>query len=385
MDASIHSRNPSIAQRRRRGDLIAAKAVGCLILLCMSLSVAPSAAADPVRNVLVIYSDNRLLPANLEVDAALREALVGPTKSGVELYTEFLDRSRFAGDAYEATTSTYLAEKYANALPEVVVAGGEYALRFLTDHRAALFPNVPIVFVGLSPAEIEALAPLPNDVIGVPVEFDYAGTIDQALRFHPNATRLIVITGANRFDRRDEVELAGVVPRLNGRVSVESLSGLPMDAIVKRVRTLGPTDVVFTPGFFTDGAGRQFSPRESAQIIAEASRAPVYGPFNTFIGSGIVGGRMPSYGAIGKDAAALVSRLLDGVPASSIEVPAHTASALQIDWRQARRWGITEKQLPRRRDRSLQGADVLGSVRSCGADCARRDAVADRSDRGAAV
>ena len=45
-------------------------------------------------------------------------------------------------------------------------------------------------------------------------------------------------------------------------------------------------------------------------------------------------------------AAGLVSRLLEGVPASSIEVPAHTASALQIDWRQARRWGITEKQLP---------------------------------------
>jgi len=55
---------------------------------------------------------------------------------------------------------------------------------------------------------------------------------------------------------------------------------------------------------------------------------------------------MPSYSAIGQDAAGLVSRLIEGVPVSSIEVPAHTASALQIDWRQARRWGITEKQLP---------------------------------------
>ena len=186
MDASIHSRNPSIAQLRRRGELIAAKAGGCLILLWIALSVAPwPAAADPVHNVLVVYSDNRLLPANLEIDAALREALIGPTKSPVELYTEFLDRSRFAGAAYEATTSTYLAEKYSASVPEVVVAGGEYALRFLLEHRAALFPNVPIVFVGLSPAEIEALAPLPKDVIGVPVEFDYGGTIEQALRFHP--------------------------------------------------------------------------------------------------------------------------------------------------------------------------------------------------------
>ena len=230
-------------------------------------------------------------------------------------------------------------------MPEVVVAGGEYALRFLLNHRVELFSQVPVVYIGLSSAEIQALAP-PKDVIGIPVEFDYAGTIEQALRFHPNAKRLVVITGANQIDRLDAATLAGILPRLNERVSIESIAGQPMDAIVERVRALGSTDVVFTPGFFTDGAGRQFSPRGAAQIIAEASRAPVYGPYNTFIGSGIVGGRMPSYGAMGRDAATLVNRLLEGVPASSIAVPAGTASALQIDWRQARRWGITNQQLP---------------------------------------
>ena len=379
MDASIHSRNPSIAQLRRRGDLIAAKAVGCLILLCMSLSVAPSAVADPVRNVLVIYSDNRLLPANLEVDAALREALVGPTKSGVELYTEFLDRSRFAGAEYEATTSAYLAEKYANALPEVVVAGGEYALRFLTDHRAALFPSVPIVFVGLSPAEIEALGPLPNDVIGVPVEFDYGGTIDQALRFHPNATRLILITGANRFDRRDEVELAGIVPRLNGRVSVESLSGLPIDAIVKRVRALSGTDIVFTPGFFTDGAGRQFSPRESAQIIAEASRAPGLRPIQHVHR---IRHRWWPHAELQRDRQRC-GRL--GKPSDRRRTGEFDRSAGAYGFGTADRLaagaplGDHRETTARRRGRSLQGADVLGSVRSCSADCGRRDHVADRS------
>ncbi len=343
MEALIHSINPSIAHLRRprkSGDL---KSV---LLLAMSLCLSLPAVADPVRNVLVIYSDNRLLPANLEVDSALRESLVGTTARPIELYTEFLDRSRFAGDAYEATTSTFLAQKYSSSAPEVLITGGDYALRFLLHNRAVLFPKVPIVFIGLSPSEIQALGPLPKDVIGVPVEFDYAGTIDLARRFHPQATHLVLITGANQFDRRDESHLADVVAHLDADVSVESLAGLPMDAIVKRVRGLGSKDIVFTPGFFTDGVGRQFSPRESAQIIAEASRAPVYGPFNTFIGSGIVGGRMPSYGSMGKDAAMLANRLLDGAEAGSIDVPKSTAESLQIDWRQARRWGITEKQLP---------------------------------------
>ena len=343
MNAPIAWRNPRSAPLRRlreSGDLRSILLLG--LLLCCALP----AAAHPVRNVLVIYSDNRLLPANLEVDGALHESLVDTEARPIELYSEFLDRSLFTGAAHEANNAAFLAQKYSASSPDVVVTGGPYALQFMLRHRATLFPNTPIVFIGLSAAEVAELAPLPSDVIGVLCEFDYVGTIEQALRFHRKATRLILITGANEFDRLDEGRLAGVAPRLNGRVSVESWAGLQIDAIVKRVRSLGPTDVVFAPGFFTDGAGRQFTPRESTRIIAEASRAPVYGPFNTFIGTGIVGGVMPSYAAMGMDAATLVNRLLDGVPAGSIEVPARTPSALQIDWRQARRWGITEDDMP---------------------------------------
>src|SRR5262249_16185750 len=46
------------------------------------------------------------------------------------------------------------------------------------------------------------------------------------------------------------------------------------------------------------------------------------------------------------DMAHLVSRIFDGVNPASIDVPSTTASTLQIDWREARRFGITEEQLP---------------------------------------
>ena len=67
---------------------------------------------------------------------------------------------------------------------------------------------------------------------------------------------------------------------------------------------------MFTPGYDRDGTGRLFIPRQAAELIAGASGAPVYGPYDTFIGTGIVGGRMPTYESAGNQAGELVVALL---------------------------------------------------------------------------
>jgi hypothetical protein len=90
-------------------------------------------------------------------------------------------------------------------------------------------------------------------------------------------------------------QLRADIARLKPRPEVEFLAGLSTDAVVKRLRELDRRDVLFTPGYFTDGAGRQFTTRNSNELIVAASGAPVYGPFSPFVGSGMVGGVMPSF------------------------------------------------------------------------------------------
>jgi hypothetical protein len=48
-------------------------------------------------------------------------------------------------------------------------------------------------------------------------------------------------------------------------VTVEFLAGLPTDAVMKRVRALGDSDIVYTPGYFQDGTGRIFLPFETVR------------------------------------------------------------------------------------------------------------------------
>ena len=116
--------------------------------------------------------------------------------------------------------------------------------------------------------------------------------------------------------------------------------------MLKRLSELGLGDVVFTPGYFRDGAGREFAPRESAALLAAASDAPVYGPYSTFIGTGVVGGSMPAFIDMGREAAKTVNDLLDGATPATLQLPAHVPAKVQIDWGQARRWGIADEAIP---------------------------------------
>lgn len=312
------------------------------VLLCLA---GAAAFAEPPHNVLELFSNNRLAPGNLEADRGLRDALAAPAAPPVQHFAEFLDAPQFEGEAHERTTLAYLRAKYREHPPEVLVAFSDAAFDFLARHRADLFPGVPLVHASVSPALLRRYAPA-ADVLGVPMQYDFGGTIEPALRFHPKADRLVVVTGSASRDRSWEARLRAEAPALAGGRRVEFWSGLPTPLLLQRLAALDAGTVVFTPGYYADGAGVMSNPARTAAAIAEASAAPVYGPLDTFIGSGAVGGRMPSFEGIGRQAGEIVARLLAGEAPGSIRLPARTPIALHLDWRAVERFGIDRSAIP---------------------------------------
>jgi signal transduction histidine kinase len=318
-----------------------------LFFVALSLVLgARSAIALPTKTVLVLYSNNRLVPGNVAVDHGLSDVLMSDGGRSVRTFSEFLDRPEFSGDAYEDLEVAYLHGKYATSPPDAIVTVSNEALGFAVRHRAQLFPSAPIVYAVASTATLRNLSPMPADIIGVPNDYDYSGTIGQALRWQPNAQRLVVVTGASPRDHETETRLRREVPAVAGNLQTEYWSGLPIAALQSRLATLRSDAVVFTAGFWQDGDGKLFNPRDAAALIARAASAPVYGPFDTFIGTGIVGGSMPSFEGMGRQAGETVTAILAGAAPGTLQLPNATPTTLHIDWRQAQRWGIDEKMIP---------------------------------------
>ncbi len=302
------------------------------------------ASSDDVRRVLVIYSNGRLLEGNVEIEQGLRKALSTPPKGHVEIYSEFLE-TEFADPSYEPTVTAYLRAKYAQHRPNVIVAVARPALAFVLHHRD-LFPDAPVVHAAVFTRYLAENPALPSDVVGVPVEYDAAGTIEQALRWHPSARRLVMVLGSTPRDREWERVLRLVTGKFEGRVDVEFLSGLPTAGILDRVAALGPECIVFTPGYYQSGDATRFRPRDSVEAIARASSVPVYSWFSTFVGTGVVGGWSTDFAEVGTQAGQTVERLLNGASPATLTLAPVMPNRLRVDWRQTRRWGIADSDIP---------------------------------------
>jgi hypothetical protein len=332
----------------RRRTRSAGRWVAAAVIVGLGTMVGPPGTAAPVAsNVLVLYSNERSLPANIEGDRGLLQAVRAPVDRPPMLFYESLGAPRVGGRAFERIATAYLREKYGSQPPRVILAVGEDALGFLLRHRAELFPQVPVVHTGIDRLLLLSLAPLPAGVVGVPVEYAFPPTIDLALRWHPRARRLVIVTGAAEPDRRFEAQLRKDVSAFKDRATAEFLAALPMHAVLRRLGELRDDAVVFTPGMYQDGDGHDFVPQQSVRAMAAASGAPVYGAFSSHIGTGIVGGYMPSFEAVGRQAGLTVSELLAGVEPGALRLPEVTPQALNVDWRQVRRWGIAKAAIPR--------------------------------------
>jgi signal transduction histidine kinase len=313
----------------------------CVAIACFLL-LGPALAKD----VVVIYSNHRLIPANVEVERGLREALESSSSGDVELFAEFLDRPTFSGPAFEKVFASYMHDKYAMRPPDLIAVVGYPALDFLLRNRSHLFAAVPVVHVGIEEGFLKSVDSLPSNVIGVPVSYDFAGTIELALRLHPGTRKLVVVTGTSSSDRVWEAQIRSDVSRLRIAPTVEYVAGLPHAEVMQRLGELGDHTVVFTPGYLRDGAGQLFVPRDAAAQMAAVSAAPIYGPFSSFIGAGVVGGRMPAYVEMGRQAGRTVTSLLEGTAPEALHLPAQSPLGVQLDWHQVLRWQIDPGLVP---------------------------------------
>ena len=64
----------------------------------------------------------------------------------LEIFSEYLDLTRFPATQYGDDFVRYLRAKYGRRKPDLMMALPDTTLQFVLDHRDELFPGVPIVF-----------------------------------------------------------------------------------------------------------------------------------------------------------------------------------------------------------------------------------------------
>jgi signal transduction histidine kinase len=333
---------------RSAGSIVRAVRLSCrtrLLLACagMLLIAWPEAltAQTAQKEVLVLYSTRRDAQLSIIGDRDLPRILEQGIPEGLDFYSEYLDLARSRDPEYLHGFRDFLRVKYSGIVFDVVITMQETALDFVNEYRADLFPETPIVFLSTS----TAIPKVPNGTgILAPPLFD--GTVDLAAALQPDLREVFVVTGAGSIDRDYETAVRAALRRFESRLHVTFLSALTMPEIQAKVASLPDRSAVFFVMVYRDGAGTNFHPLESLDEVARVANAPVYCWVDSGMDHGIVGGYLKDQqlqtAAIGK----LALRVLHGERAEDIPVETPAIHVNEVDWRQLRRWGISEALVP---------------------------------------
>jgi PAS domain S-box-containing protein len=328
--------------------ILAGTAFICAILFLLHPLPQEALASAAQKRLLVLYSQDHGLPAHELTDKAIRTAVKANPTFAIQIFSEFLDLSRFGGPQHKENLGRFLADKYASTIPDLIVAADYRSVDFIVNHGGPAFSGIPIVVCSMFESEAGELETrgLRQRVTGGILREDIGALLPLVRTLKPGTRRIALVGGASETDTYLYAVIRKALQRQAPDLEVIALAGLAMPQLLERAGSLPPDSVVLYITVFADGAGWQFVPREALSMLSRGANVPVFGLFDSYLGYGIVGGHQISFQAQGRKAAELALRILAGETPGAIPVTAADTHPYAFDWRELKRWGIPEPALP---------------------------------------
>ena len=264
----------------------------------------------------------------------------------LDIYEHSIITARNGDAAADAKFVEYLAALDDQRPPDLIVAFGAPAARFVQRHRADLYPTTPMLLAAVEARRVDQSMLSEQDVVAA-VRADYGVLFENILRLLPETKAIAIIIGNSpneRFWADEQQRILG--PLLKNKVELIFYNEQPFGAILKEVASLPPHSAIFYEQLAVDGAGVGYGDKDPLDRIYEVANAPIFSQDETYFNGKIVGGPMWSLTEGARATAAAALRLLGGEKATAIKVPPIEFSAPKYDWRQLQRWNISESRLP---------------------------------------
>ena len=325
-------------------------AMRCLLLriavwLLTCVPLLGSLAAEPLpRSVLIIDQYGPGLPFSAGISSGIRAAVISGSATQVSVYHEQLDLNRFHGPVYEHSLNAHFRVKYRDKPVGVIIAIGPAALEYVLRSRAELWPVVPVVFTFVDKPAIAQLE-LPADVTGNTLQSHPRDMVTVARTLVPDIKR-IALVGDPPENQTYYRDLKKEIPIVAADLEFIDLTGLTMTELRKRVAALPDQTAILHTSIYSDGEGNSLIPADAVALVAEMANRPIVVDLDTHFGRGTVGGLITSSSSLGEAAGKIALRILDGESASNISIKESELARPIFDWRQLKRFGISETRLP---------------------------------------
>jgi signal transduction histidine kinase/ActR/RegA family two-component response regulator len=264
----------------------------------------------------------------------------------INLMIEYLDCKRYPKMGHFERLRDVLKVKYRSADIPVVIVTDNPALQFALRYRRELFPSSAIVFCGINGFTGTMIAGQRN-ITGTAELLDGAGTLELALRLHPQTRQVYVVHDYTITGLSTRRETEEQIRPFEQQVAIRYVENRSTGELAAFLRTLSPDSLVLALSYSLDKDGNVINHETISRLLSVNAPVPVYGLHEERLGYGIVGGSLLGGKMQGIRAAELALRVLGGENASTIPVDLKSPTRRMFDHNQLVRFGILDDAIPK--------------------------------------
>ncbi len=316
----------------------------CYILISLLLLLLPAASlkAAPEKSVLLVHSYHSTFQWTDDVTDGFLSRLK-ELREDVNVDVVYLDVLRPTINT-EQVFQGYVRRLRDGHYDLLVLCDDEAIARFRREEKVVP-AEIPILLMGWVDYD-ETIRRERANLTALLQKADVPGTIDLGLKLFPAPPRKIVVVTDGGIAGRRIYRDAGAALADRKLPPVQYIRGEECSTpeMLRKMETFPPDTLVVYTQWLGKEQDYQAISAMGRQCIA-ASRAPVLSIMNTWLSSGLVGGRMTFGKMHGKEGAEIAAEILAGIPASSL--PFRMGKVLDIvNYPQAKARGLTVENLP---------------------------------------
>jgi len=316
------------------------------ILISCLFSLLSTPLSGQTKNVLLINTYHWQLAWQQKIDEGFQPTflkLAGQTKDTINLFTETIDvlRSKLSDD----NLSDYLRSKYKGMHLDLIIANDYAALEFTDLYVWKTFGR-PQVFAFSDVRIINNVKNINRLGYITPGKIRFIDTLNLIHKNHPGIETVVIVTGKSQNSLRFKKMIEAEITEHPVSYSLEFWVDISHNQLINETKNLTKGTAVLYLPFIIDKEGKKYNPKVVLKELANKSSVPIYSTWDTFIGSGIVGGKVLSAEITGQLIAKNAIEIIQGKPAHDIQYSPQELHSYMFDQNQLDRFGIPPSLLP---------------------------------------
>jgi signal transduction histidine kinase len=309
------------------------------------LAVAHGAMAAAPKRVLLLHSFGPDLEEEDTFAGYLRTDLADKSPVPLDLYELSLDAARLSEAKQDSAFVDYIRALLAGRSPDLVITMADPAAGFAQRHRQDLFASTPIIFGLIEEPRARELILTTNDTV-VSDSYDVPAVMENIFRILPATTTVAVVIGNTPIEKSWLKGFIRDIQPFERRAKFTYFNEMSFEDMLKKAAQLPPLSAIMYAGVSVDARGIPHEQNEVLGRLHAAAHVPIFGLYDYQLGRGILGGPLNSFRELSQKTTDAAANILQGASPSDIKTPPLRPGAPEYDWRELRRWGIADANLP---------------------------------------